>query len=366
MVRAACCLLVALAAGCRTRELRPHPDAIARPQLTARPPAEPATVGRPAKAVLALTGGGSYGAFSAGVLTGWSRSNTRPEFDVVTGVSTGSLLAPLAFLGPDYDRLMRRFYTEVGQADIFTLRHWAEVPFCASAATNQPLRDILDYGLTPAVIDAIADEHRKGRRLYVATTQLDTRRTVVWDLGAVAGRPNGRAVLIDILLASCAVPGVFPPIALPGGDGKPEWHVDGGVTAPVFVPPAVFETAAPGCEVFVLVAGKFYPDAAPVKPRVLRVLGASGVALMHAHTRHDVANVYHMARVSGVAFRVAALRPDFPAVDNGIEFDTHSMGRMFVEGVKVGLSGPTFANAPPERSPGDLGIRTGVVQNPDR
>ena len=357
MARVWLCLFVAVAAGCKSREVRPRADTVARPQVPTGPPAEVAC-GRPAKTILALSGGGSYGAFSAGVLTGWARANTRPEFDVVTGVSTGSLLAPLAFLGPDHDRLMRRFYTEVGQADIFTLRHWSQVPFSPSAATNEPLRKILDYGLTPEVIAAIAAEHRKGRRLYVATTHLDSRRTVVWDLGAAAGKPNGRAAVINILLASCAVPGVFPPVALPAAEGgATELHVDGGVTAPVFVPPAVLDTAAPGAELFVLVAGKFYPDPAPVKPRVLRVLGASGVALMHAHLRHDVANLYHMAKAAGVGVKVASLRQDYPADDNGIEFDTHSMGRMFVEGVKVGLAGPAFADAPPERSPGDAGVR---------
>ncbi len=343
--------------------LKPRPSVIRLQAEVVAGQVEPAIPGRPAKTILALSGGGSYGAFTAGVLTGWSRTNTRPEFDVVTGVSTGALIAPLAFLGPDYDRLMRRFYTEVGQTDIFKRRYWAAVPFAASVATSGPLHDILDYGITPEVVAAIAAEHRKGRRLYVATTRLDTRETVVWDVGAIAARPGGRKMVIDVLLASCSVPGVFPPVAFrvdTDAGRATEWHVDGGTTAQVFVPPAVLEAAAPGADLYVMIAGKYYPDPAEVKPRLLKVLGASGLALMSAHLRHDVANVYHMAKLTGVNFHVVALRRDFTATDSGIEFDTAGMNRLYVEGVEVGLDGPVWRSTPVMRGPGDEAIRTGL------
>ncbi len=316
-------------------------------------PPPPPDTGRPAKSILALSGGGSYGAFSAGVLTGWSRANTRPKFDVVTGISTGALLAPLAFLGPDYDPLMRQFYTEVGQTDIFTPLYWAEVPFNASIASAKPLRAILESGMTPEVVAAIVKEHEAGRRLYIATTQLDTRQAVVWDVGAVAGRPNGRELVIRIMLASSAVPGIFPPVALPraGGRGH-ELHVDGGTAAPVFVPPFVLENAAPGAELSVVVAGKLCPESAPVPARLLKVLGASGVAVMSSQLRSSVANLYHAARLHGVKFGVASLRQDYAIEDSGIEFDTHNMGRLYVEGVKIGLAGTAFDPVPDDRGPG--------------
>ena len=351
-------LLVTLtAAGC----LAPKPLPVARATPGAAP--TPATLGRPARHILALSGGGSYGAFTAGVLTGWTRSNSRPEFDVVTGVSTGALIAPLAFLGPDYDLLMRRFYTEIGPDDILTPHYWAQVPFRASISSNAPLRDILDKGITPEVVAQIAAEHKKGRRLYVATTQLDTRKTVVWDVGEVAGGPGGRALVIDILLASCAVPGVFPPIRLPGEAGGPgEWHVDGGTTAPIFVPPSALENAADGAQLYVIVAGKFYPDESQVPPRLVKVLGASGAALMHAMIRREVANLYHMAKLARVEFHSASIRLDFPVRDTGIEFDTASMNRMYVEGISVGRGGPGWSDGPAERGPGGQpgSIRTGA------
>ena len=167
------------------------------------------------------------------------------------------------------------------------------------------------------MVIAIAAEHRKGRRLYVATTQLDSRRAVVWDLGAIAERGTGSRQLIhDILLASCSVPGVFPPVPIDLElDGKPytEMHVDGGVTAPVFVPPHVLQDAGPGANLYVIVAGKFFPEVARVQPRVLKVLSASGGALMHAHTRSDVSNLYHMAQLGGLNFHVVSLRQEFAA-----------------------------------------------------
>ena len=348
-------LMIAWSGGCHT----PKSPAIARATPEAAP--TPATLGRPAKHILALSGGGSYGAFTAGVLTGWTRSNERPEFDVVTGVSTGALIAPLAFLGPEYDLLMRRFYTEVGRGDILTPHYWAQIPFRQSISSNAPLRSILETGITSEVVAKIAAEHKKGRRLYVATTQLDSRKTVVWDIGEIACSPGGRPLVIEVLLASSAVPGVLPPIRLPGEAGGPEeWHVDGGVTAPVFVPPSVLETAAENAHLYCIVAGKFYPDESKVPPRVVGILGASGAALMHAVTRREVANLHLMAKLSGVEFHAASIRLDFPVRDTGIEFDTASMNRMYVEGISVGRGGPGWSHGPacsPGAEPGS--IRTG-------
>ena len=140
------------------RSNRNHPDATPTPateNIPARPPVdglpiavEPATPSRKPVNILALSGGGSYGAYTAGVLNGWSRSNTRPEFDVVTGISTGALIAPLAFLGQKYDFEMRRVYNEVGQRDVFRIRYWATIPFRDSVATSAPLRRIVENGVT--------------------------------------------------------------------------------------------------------------------------------------------------------------------------------------------------------------------------
>jgi len=331
---------------------------------------EAATPPRQPLNVLALSGGGSYGAYTAGVLNGWTRSNNRPDFDVVTGISTGALIAPLAFLGPQHDDDLRRFYTEIGQADVLKVRVWATIPFRDSVALGTPLRGMIEANLTEAVMGEIAREHAKGRRLYVATMNLETRRSVVWDLGAIASRDTaaGRTLVRDVILASCSIPGVFPPVSLSvevDGVSRRELHVDGGVNGPVFVPPGVFEGAAeagPGAaNLYVVIAGKYYPAEAKVMPRVLKVLGASGGAVMHSQIRRDVANLYHMAQLHGVNFRVSALRQDFLSRENGLQFHPREMLRLYVGGVRVGFEGDWDAT-PPERSPGETpDIRTGTT-----
>src|SRR5262245_23529226 len=176
-------------------------------------PGDPGSLRRP-RHVLALSGGGVYGAYSAGFLAGWTCTGTRPEFDVVTGISTGALIAPFAFLGPEYDAQAANLYTRVQAEDIFRIRAWVSIPFKDAVASSAPLRELIESQITPELMTRIAAEHRKGRRLYVGTTNLDTRRLVVWDLGAIACRPcpEGCHLFRDVLLASSAVPGMLPPV----------------------------------------------------------------------------------------------------------------------------------------------------------
>jgi predicted acylesterase/phospholipase RssA len=329
------------------------------------PPTAPAR--RPNK-VLVLSGGGSYGAFTAGFLSGWTKSGTRPEFDVITGVSTGALIAPMAFIGPKHDDDIRRLYTGVKQKDVITMRSWATVPFRDAAASAAPLRRTVEAELSPESVAEIAAEHRRGRRLYIGTTNLDARRFVIWDIGAIAARggPDARRLIVDILIASASVPGVFPPVEIQVEvDGKPytELHVDGGVTSPLFIPVETLESMAkpgPAPEVYVIVAGKQYADPAAVKTRVLRVLGASAGVFYHGLQRAEVSRIYHSASRAGASVRVASLRQDFPITDTGIEFDQDSMNRLYAEGHAVGAGGPAWDPGPPERAPGDgTPIRTG-------
>src|SRR5262249_10189312 len=156
-----------------------------------------------------------------------------PAFDVVTGVSTGALTAPYAFLGPKYDGELKRFYTTLETRDVYTLRPVRGL-VTESLADNAPLAEQIDMVLTPEIIAEVAEEHRRGRRLYVGTTELESRRFVVWDLGAIAcrGTPRDRELIKSILLGSCAIPGFFPPSKIGVTvNGRPytEQHVDGGV-----------------------------------------------------------------------------------------------------------------------------------------
>ena len=212
-------------------------------QLFRRPRPTPAPIVPPPATVPDTPG--------AGVLNGWTKSNARPEFDVVTGISTGALIAPMAFLGPRYDPLLKQFYTEVEKRDVLGRRSYVTIPFRDAAFTNAPLRRLVESGLTDETVKELAEEHGKGRRLYLGTTRLDTRSTVVWDIGAIAtkGGADARRLITDIMVASAAIPGAFPPQPITveeDGKKRTELHVDGGVTAPVFVPPSVLEQGGAG------------------------------------------------------------------------------------------------------------------------
>jgi predicted acylesterase/phospholipase RssA len=316
---------------------------------------------RPPRNVLVMSGGGAFGAFTAGVLAGWTQSGTRPEFDVVTGISTGALLAPFAFIGPDYDARARHFYTTIRAEDIFTVRSWLTLPCRSSVASSAPLRRLIEAEIDQTLMDRIAAEHRKGRRLYVGTTNIDTKRLAVWDLGAIACRPcpEGCALFRDVLLASCSVPGMFPPVSFEievDGAKATELHVDGGVSAQLFCPSAVFGAAAaggPGANLYIVVSGKLYPDARAVRERVLSVLAATTTSHVYSHRRGELTNLYGLARASGMRYHLTALRQDFRTGDVAIKFDPAEMNHLYREGLAHGASGRAWQPGPPELTPGD-------------
>jgi len=193
--------------------------------------------------VLALSGGGSYGAFGAGVLAGWSQTGTRPEADVVTGVSAGALLATYAFLGPDYDKPAEEIYASITNQKVYERRDLLAIPFSASIANQTPLRKLMEEIITDTVIDSVAKERReRGRRLLVASTDLDNGRVVVWDLSSIATstRPDRNKIYIDALMASSAIPVFFEPVMISPEPDSPEQrlqlHVDGSLSTSVFIP----------------------------------------------------------------------------------------------------------------------------------
>jgi predicted acylesterase/phospholipase RssA len=327
---------------------------------------------RPPRHVLALSSGGLYGAYSAGVLDGWTRSGTRPEFDVVTGSSTGALIAPYAFLGSEYDAQAMKLYTGVRMEDIYRVRTWVTIPFRDSVATTAPLRKLIQNQIDQPLMERIAAEHRKGRRLYVNTTDLRTKRPVIWDLGAIANLPcpEGCTLFRDVLLASASIPGMFPPVPFEfevNGQPTTEFHVDGAMIAPLFVPPGVFAAAAvqggrnfnpnppPGAPcLYAVVAGKLYPDVGPVRRRILPVLAATTAAVLYAQCRAELANLYWQSRLSGMRYHMIALRQDAEiGADTAVSFDQEVMTQLYREGQNDGHSGPAWAYVPPALSPGD-------------
>lgn len=192
---------------------------------------------------LAISGGGPNGAYGAGLLTGWSKTGTRPEFTMVTGVSTGALSAPFAFLGSEYDNQLKAVYTKTSTEDIVDEHGFLDIIFNDSIASTKPLQALIAQYINDDVIAAIAKEHKKGRRLYVGTVNLDAARPVIWSIGAIANSSvaNKKELIHKILRASASIPVAFPPVVIPveiEGVSYDEMHVDGGTGSQVFVYPA--------------------------------------------------------------------------------------------------------------------------------
>src|SRR5437764_1346302 len=136
-----------------------------------------------------------------------------------------------AFLGPDFDPGLRRFYTTVTNRDVYTKRYEVTGLLSDSLADSTPLANMIAVVADEALLKKVAAEHAKGRRLYVGTTHLDSRRLVVWDMGAIAsrGRPEDLELFRKVLLASASIPGFFPPVPLPvevDGTTVEALHVD--------------------------------------------------------------------------------------------------------------------------------------------
>ena len=274
---------------------------------------------------LAISGGGDDGAFGAGLLVGWTQAGTRPQFKLVTGVSTGALIAPFAFLGPDYDSALKAVYTGIGPNDIFISRSIISAITSDALSDNKPLWNLLEKYINQDMKRAIAAEYEKGRMLLIGTTNLDSRRPVVWNMGAIASSKDPRSLDLfrSIMLASAAIPGAFPPVMIPVEvDGKQfsEMHVDGGASAQVFVyPPSLLELARSRQieiekrerHLYVIRNSRLDPQWASVERRMLSIAGRSISALIHSQGLGDLIRIYMVAKKDGVDYNLAYIGPEF-------------------------------------------------------
>ena len=313
--------------------------------------------------VLALSGGGSNGAYGAGVLVGWSQRGERPEFDIVTGVSTGALTAPFAFLGPSWDERLTQAYTGKAAGRILRGRGLG-VLFHTSLYSNSGLRAVVEANVTDDLLRAIVVEHKRGRRLLIATTNLDTEETVIWDMGAIASRgdPASRKLFKDVIVASASIPGVFPPTLIEiEGSGRhlSEMHVDGGVTIPFFVAPeslllwtAAKGQARPG-RLYVIVNGKVGSTFGFTKGKAGAIVGRSWDAMSKALMRTHLAASSGFARRNGGQLFYAAI-PDSADLDtSGLDFATDNRAALFRMGYDRALAGWAWSltDAPAEDPP---------------
>jgi predicted acylesterase/phospholipase RssA len=327
---------------------------------------------RPLK-LLALSGGGMYGAYTTGVLAGWTAAGTRPPFDIVTGVSTGGLIATYAFLGSDYDRTLAELYTSVCSRDIYRRRAIGSALFSDSAASSAPLKKLIDDQVTDALLESVARAHAAGRRLYVGTTNIDTRRFVIWDLGAIAasGRPGARDLYSKILLASASPPGFLPPVPIEveiNGRSFTEMHVDGGATTGVFLRAAAVDcdSAGPmplaGSDAYVIVAGKLYADPACVHRRAVRIGSSALDSLLYSQTRGELYRIYSLCLLSGMNYHLAALPEDFNISGAAMAFDPDDMKRLYEAGYAAAAADRAWRGTPPGAEPQEQIRPRGGVQ----
>lgn len=308
---------------------------------------------------LAISGGGDNGAFGAGLLNGWTAAGNRPQFKLVTGISTGALIAPFAFLGPEYDGKLKEVYTTTSPKDIIEKRGLLAAIFNDAMADNKPLWNVVKTKVERAMLEAIAAEYKKGRLLLVATTDLDARRPVIWNLTKIAasGHPKALELFHSLMIASAAIPGAFPPVMIDvEADGKPyqEMHVDGGAVAQVFAYPPSIRLKELSRENHVQRERKLYlirnarldPEWAQVERSTMSIAARAIASLIQFQGVGDLYRIYTTAQRDGVDYNLAYIPPTFNAPHKE-DFDTEYMRQLFDTGYRMAAKGYPWQKTPP-------------------
>lgn len=307
---------------------------------------------------LALSTGGGDGAFGAGLLNGWSESGKRPEFSVVTGVSTGALMAPYAFIGPAQDAGLKRAYTEYNAGDIFEDTKTPE-----SLVDTWPLKRLIGKEVTPELLAQVAEAHKRGRRLFVATTNLDAQRGMIWNLGAIAAKGDEASLELfrKVLRASTAIPGLFPPVLIDveaNGRKTQEMHADGGLAAQIFVAPESMlntssTTKLPATELYLIANNRLTAEFQTTERSLIFVIGHSIAIGVQSMLRVNIDRAYAAAKRNGIPFYLA-----YPALGADQQgkgaFDPEFMKDLFQSGVARGRGDHPFVQEASEALRGSL------------
>lgn len=312
---------------------------------------------------LSLSGGGDHGAFGAGVLKGWSESGTRPRFKIVTGTSTGAFIAPFALLGPEYDAVLEEVYTQVTADEVFRMKSILGAYWRESLADIQPLRDRVEEYVTDEVIDAIAVAHNNGQRLLIGTTNLDAQRPVIWNMGAVANskHPESYAMFRKILIASAAIPVLFPPTFIDvesEGEIYDEMHVDGGTVGQMFFFGFTIDWRAVLQEIggdqepidnsvlYTIISGDIDSQYDAVERRLLPITDRVTKTMIKVSAWSALYRMYMHAQIGGYDFKYVNLPQDYrPFTD--LPYDPEEMRRLFRIGKNMGIEGDAWLLSPP-------------------
>ncbi len=319
----------------------------------------------PAAELLSLSGGGDNGAFGAGLLVGWTAHGDRPKFKLVTGVSTGALIAPFAFLGPEYDSALTDVYTNINPSRVFEKRF---LPYAALAqdalSDSAPLYETISHYVDDALLARIAAEYRKGRLLLIQTTDLDAGRPAIWNIGAIAasGDPRAADLIRHILLASASIPAAFPPVLFDveaNGQRYQELHVDGGAVSQAFLVPPSLNTrdglARSGYKrksviAYVIRNSRLTTEWTDVEQTTLPIAGKAVSTMINYNGVGDLYRMYLVTQRAGAAFNLAFIPPAFQAV-HPEEFDQTYMRALYHFSYEKAAKGYPWDHAPPGFQP---------------
>jgi predicted acylesterase/phospholipase RssA len=308
---------------------------------------------------LAISGGGQDGAFGAGLMNGWTAAGTRPEFQIVTGISTGALSAPFVFLGPDYDDALKAVYTTNSTGDLVESRPWTVIATSDAAFDNGKLRAVIAGFVDAEMVRRLAVEYHRGRRLFVGTTNLDAGRPVVWNITSIAASdyPEKQDLIVDILLASAAIPGIFPPVLIEvevDGTTYDEIHVDGGAVSQVFVYPSTLDfrrvlerlQVTEPFNIYVIRNSKLKPKWKPIEAEIFTITSTSVSSLIRTQGLGDLSSIYLLSQRDGGSFQLVYVPDDFD-VDYDEMFDPDYMQALYDLGYAMGRDGIEWAQRPP-------------------
>lgn len=314
--------------------------------------------------VLALSAGGKYAAYSAGILCGWTTHGTRPTFDIVTGVSSGAILSLFAFLGPQYDHKIQCFFTETNQSDLFPIRPLRNLIVNGSMAAPIGLKRTIEQEVNPFTLAEIAQAHQAGRRLYLATMNVHTKKLVIWDIGGIAcsGRSDALDLVRKVILAATAVPALLPPVEFDvtvDGVRYKELHCDAGPVTQTFVRFEAHDCPRPGTkwlagsQLYCFAAGKIEPD--PIEGRVgfVKRISASVSASLYALYKLELMKLYALCLTTGMQFNLIAIPPETELDVNSTSIQASAMKPLFELGYRTAVAGIPWEKAPPGSAIGD-------------
>jgi hypothetical protein len=309
--------------------------------------------------LLALSGGGPDGAFGAGVLRAWTESGTRPEFDAVSGISTGAIIAPFAYLGSDYDDVLEEVYTTMSTDDVLVKTIFSGLTTGTALSSTAPLRATIAEHVTPGMLAKIAAEHSRGRLLLVGTTNLDAGRSVIWNMGAIAasGHPGALELFRDVILASASIPVAFPPVFIQveaSGKTYDEMHVDGGTTSQVtLVSPQIpiyltrqYIGHEVDRELYVIVNNRIVPPYETVRPRIHKIADASVSLLIASQGIGDLYKLFAIAKRDNMGLHIAWIPNSF-LEEPEEAFDPVYMRKLYDFGRNLATVGNLWSAYPP-------------------